>query len=90
MSKKRISRQAIFIACEGRSTEKNYFQMIGELFGDELNYALTVYPDENEAKPKSAPLGLITEAISRKGEGFDEFGLFLTKTDIQSMKRLLN
>jgi hypothetical protein len=70
--KKRILPKAIFIACEGRSTEKNYFQMIGELFGNELNYALTVYPDENEAKPKSDPLGLINEAISRKDEGFDE------------------
>jgi hypothetical protein len=70
--KKRILPQAIFIACEGRSTEKNYFQMIGEIFGDELNYALTVYPDEDEAKPKSDPLGLIYEAISRKDEGFDE------------------
>ena len=47
--------------------------MIGELFGGELNYSLTVYPDENEAKPKSNPLGLINEAISRKDEGFDEF-----------------
>lgn len=72
MSKKRILPTAIFIACEGRSTEKNYFQMIGELFGDELNYVLTVYPDENEAKPKSTPLGLITEAINRNDEGFDE------------------
>lgn len=71
--KKRILPKAIFIACEGRSTEKNYFQMIGELFGGELNYSLTVYPDENEAKPKSNPLGLINEAISRKDEGFDEF-----------------
>lgn len=71
--KKRTLPKAIFIACEGRSTEKNYFQMIGELFGDELNYTLTVYPDENEAKPKSDPLGLINEAISRKDEGFDEF-----------------
>ncbi|MDC2175217.1 RloB family protein [Bacteroides thetaiotaomicron] len=70
--KKRTLPKAIFIACEGRSTEKNYFQMIGELFGDELNYALTIYPDENEAKPKSDPLGLINEAISRKDEGFDE------------------
>jgi hypothetical protein len=70
--KKRTLSQAIFIACEGRSTEKNYFQMIGEVFGDKLNYALTVYPDENEARPKSDPLGLIREAISRKDEGFDE------------------
>ena len=53
--KKRTLPKAIFIACEGRSTEKNYFQMIGELFGDELNYALTIYPDANEAKPKSDP-----------------------------------
>lgn len=72
MSKKKILPQAIFIACEGRSTEKNYFQLIGEIFGHELNYALTVYPDENEAKPKSDPVGLINEAISRKDEGFDE------------------
>lgn len=72
MSKKRALPQAIFIACEGRSTEKNYFQLIGEIFGDELNYALTVYPDENEPKPKSDPVGLINEAINRKDEGFDE------------------
>jgi hypothetical protein len=70
--KKRMLPQAVFIACEGRSTEKNYFRMIGEMFGDELNYALTVYPDEDEAKPKSDPLGLIHEAIRRKDEGFDE------------------
>jgi hypothetical protein len=71
MSKKKLPK-AIFIACEGRSTEKNYFQLIGETFGEDLGYALTVYPDEDTPKPKSDPIGLVKEAINRKSEGFDE------------------
>ncbi|MDR2913999.1 MAG: RloB family protein [Tannerella sp.] len=80
MNKKRKTLpKAIFIACEGRSTEKNYFQLIGEIFGDELDYALTVYPDENEPKPKSDAVGLVREAISRKDDGFDELWVVFDK-----------
>lgn len=61
----------IFIACEGRNTEPNYFERISEEVEEDNLLSITVYPDRNEENPKTDALGLIREAQSRLGE-FDE------------------
>ena len=69
--KKRIPPKTIFIACEGKNTEPIYFERIKEEIEDDNCFAITVYPDRNNDKHKSDPMGLINEAQNRIND-FDE------------------
>ena len=69
MAKKRQLKHTIFIACEGKNTERIYFEAIGEETSD--HFAVTVYPEENTEDPTTHALGLIKEAQSRIYD-FDE------------------
>jgi RloB-like protein len=61
----------IFIACEGRNTEPAYFERIKEQIEDDGNFALTIYPNNEEKEPKTDVIGLIKECQERI-EDFDE------------------
>jgi len=63
MSKrKRKPPTTIYIVCEGKNTEPNYFERIKEEVEDDNLYAITVYPDKTDDQHKTDPIGLITEA----------------------------
>jgi hypothetical protein len=80
MAKKRFSPKSIFIACEGKNTERLYFEKIKEIkeCDDFYSFSLTVYPDRNEDKAKSDAIGLINEAIERVNQ-FDELWVVFDK-----------
>jgi RloB-like protein len=69
--KKRVLRKTIFIACEGKNTEPNYFEAIKELVEEGDEFAIIIYPDKTDAKHSTHALGLVEEARSRM-EDFDE------------------
>ncbi len=72
MSKrKRALKTAIFIACEGKNTERLYFEAISEEDLTAEKFAITVYPDDSTEDPTTHALGLVREAKSRTPE-FDE------------------
>ncbi len=60
--KKRIPPTTIYIVCEGKNTEPNYFERIKEEVEDDNLYAITIYPDKTDDLHKTNPIGLITEA----------------------------
>lgn len=71
MRAKRKLKRTIFIACEGRNTERIYFEAMGEDAAVSDEFAITVYPDENTEDPTTHALGLVREA-QKKIEDFDE------------------
>lgn len=83
MSRRRLFRHSpttVFIACEGRNTEPGYLLGLKEWLEeqDPVYFAITIYPDKSEKKPKSDPLGLIKEARERSDE-FDELWVMFDK-----------
>jgi len=60
--KKRIPPTTIYIVCEGKNTEPNYFERIKEAVEDDNLYAITIYPDKTDDRHKTDPIGLINEA----------------------------
>jgi RloB-like protein len=71
MRQKRKLKRTIFIACEGKNTERIYFEAIGEETDVVEEFAVTVYPDEAVEDPKTHALGLVEVAKSKANE-FDE------------------
>lgn len=53
---------SIFIACEGKNTERIYFEFIKEQIQEEEVLAIRVYPDETNENPKTNALNLVREA----------------------------
>jgi len=78
MSKKRPLKHTIFIACEGKNTERLYFEAIAEETDTAEKFAITVYPDENVVDPTTHALGLVKEAQSRIDD-FDEVWVVFDK-----------
>lgn len=71
MSKKRQLKHTIFIACEGKNTERIYFEAIAEETEITDRFSITVYPDSQTQDPTTHALGLVKEAQSHL-ENFDE------------------
>ncbi len=88
--KQRIFPTAIFIACEGQSTEPNYFQAIQEEVEDNGLLVITVYPDNKEKNNRTDPMGLIIECQKRLTQGFDEVWAVYDKNGYLKHKEVLD
>ena len=78
MSKKRQLKHTIFIACEGKNTERIYLEAIAEETETDDRFSITVYPDSQTQDPTTHALGLVKEAQSRL-EDFDEVWVVFDK-----------
>jgi hypothetical protein len=89
MSRKpRIFPTTLFIACEGQSTEPNYFERIKEEVEETGLFAVTIYPDNREKDNKTDPIGLIRECQKRI-EVFDEVWAVYDKNGYEKHKEAI-
>jgi hypothetical protein len=82
IKKKVIIKPVLFIACEGTSSEYQYFDSWAQT-DEALNFfeRVDVYPDENEDKPKTTPYQLYEKAKKVIEDGSANFAWILFDKD---------
>ena len=71
--KKKNLKTTVFIICEGKNTEPNYFQRIKEQLESDSDYAIEIHIQDTD---KSDPIGLVEEAASYSGEYNELWAVF--------------
>jgi len=82
IKKRVIIKPVLFIACEGSSSEYQYFESWGQT-DEALRYwgRVEVYPDENEDRPKTTPYQLFEKAKRKIADGSANFAWIVFDKD---------
>jgi RloB-like protein len=82
IKKRVIIKPVLFIACEGTSSEYQYFESWAQT-DEALNFfgRVDVYPDENENRPKTTPYQLYEKAIKVIEDGSADFAWIVFDKD---------